>query len=255
MCSPTRAPRACTASGIDRGLFLGTPAATKFRQKWLSDPAAMDPDGEIVEVDNYEEFLALPEDVRERARYFFLTHHNDSMPKFWFPLAVQAPAWMGPAETREPGVPMETAWRPYITFLITFIDVKNAMNVVPGHFVANGHDYRAAWRGSRPWPTDLPADDETMDALNRTLAERELKWAELRVIDQKFASAKAAVADQLAKWGIDDVPVLPTQSTPSPPNRELLTPTRNSAGGPIGVSRCGSPGTTAVATQHTTCHH
>ena len=29
--------------GIDRGLFLGTPAGTKFRQKWLSDPAAMDP--------------------------------------------------------------------------------------------------------------------------------------------------------------------------------------------------------------------
>ncbi|HYN57516.1 MAG TPA: alpha/beta-hydrolase family protein, partial [Motilibacterales bacterium] len=89
--------------GIDRGLFLGTPAATRFRQKWLSDPAAMDPGGEIVEVDNYQEFLALPQDVRDRARYFFLTHHNDSMPKFWFPLAVQAPDWLGPAETREPG--------------------------------------------------------------------------------------------------------------------------------------------------------
>ena len=190
--------------GIDRGLFLGTPAATKFRQKWLSDPQAMDPDGEIVEVDNYEEFLALPDDVRARARFFFLTHHNDSMPKFWFPLAVQAPEWMGPAETREPGVPKEAAWRPYTTFLITLVDVKNAMNVIPGQFVANGHDYRADLARFTSVAYGLPADDETIETLDRVLAERELKWAELRVIDQQYADAKTEVADQLAKWGVQD---------------------------------------------------
>jgi uncharacterized membrane protein len=188
--------------GIDRGLFLGTPAATKFRQKWLSDPASVDPDGEIVEVDNYAEYLALPGEVRGRARYFFLTHHNDSMPKFWFPLAVQAPAWMGPAEAREPGVPGETAWRPYITFLITLIDVKNAMNVVPGQFVANGHDYRASLARFTSLAYDLPADDATIDELNKVLAARELKWAEMRVIDQHNADARAAVEEQLGKWGV-----------------------------------------------------
>ena len=204
--------------GIDRGLFLGTPAATKFRQKWLSDPESMDPDGEIVEVDNYQEFLDLPEDVRARARYFFLTHHNDSMPKFWFPLAVQAPDWMGPAETREPGVPRETAWRPYITFLITFIDVKNAMNVIPGQFVANGHDYRASLARFTSLAYDLPADDDTIAELNRVLAARELKWAEARVIDQEFADAQAAVNAQLAKWGAAEaVAPLPTPvPTPAP---------------------------------------
>ncbi len=187
--------------GIDRGLFLGTPAATKFRQKWLSDPASMDPHGELVEVDNYQEFLALPEDVRARARYFFLTHHNDSMPKFWFPLAVQAPDWMGPAESREPGVPKETAWRPYTTFLITFIDVKNATNVIPGHFVANGHDYRASLARFTSLAYDLPADDDTIAKLNTVLAARELKWAKARVLNQQFADAKAAVEAQLVKWG------------------------------------------------------
>ena len=146
------------------------------------------------------EFLALPEDVRARARYFFLTHHNDSMPKFWFPLAVQAPDWMGPAETREPGVPKETAWRPYITFLITFIDVKNAMNVIPGQFVANGHDYRASLARFTSLAYDLPADG-TIEEPNRVLAARELKWAEMRVIDQQYADAQAAVQAQLAKWG------------------------------------------------------
>ena len=203
--------------GIDRGLFLGTPAATKFRQKWLSDPATMDPDGEIVEVDNYGEFLALPDDVRERARYFFLTHHNDSMPKFWFPLAVQAPAWMGPAETREPGVPKETAWRPYITFLITFIDVKNAMNVIPGQFVANGHDYRASLARFTSLAYGLPADDAMVDTLNEVLARRELEWAERRVIDQQFADAQAAVDDQLAKWGATENVDRDTASAPSAP--------------------------------------
>jgi uncharacterized membrane protein len=190
--------------GIDRGLFLGTPAATKFRQRWLSDPASVDPDGEIVEVADYEEFLALPAEVRERARYFFLTHHNDAMPKFWFPLAVQAPEWMGPPETREPGVPKETAWRPYTTFLITFIDVKNAMNVIPGQFVANGHDYRASLARFTSLAYDLPADDDTIAELNKVLAARELKWAELRVVDQEYADAQAAVQAQLEKWGAAD---------------------------------------------------
>jgi len=86
--------------GIERALFLGTPAATKFRQKWLADPAATDPEGEVVEVASYAEYLALPDEARSRARYVLLTLHNDPMPKFWFPLAVQAPAWMGPAESR-----------------------------------------------------------------------------------------------------------------------------------------------------------
>jgi len=155
-------------------------------------------------VASHSEFLALPDEVRERARYFLLTHHNDAMPKFWFPLAVQAPAWMGPAETREPGVPKETAWRPYITFLITFIDVKNAMNVIPGQFVANGHDYRASLARFTSLAYDLPAADDLIAELNRVLAERELKWAERRVIDQSNADAQAEVQAQLAKWGVGE---------------------------------------------------
>ena len=123
------------------------------------------------------------------------------MPKFWFPLAVQAPSWMGPADTREPGSRKETAWRPYITFLITFMDVKNAMHVVPGQFVANGHDYRGSLVRFTSLAYDLPADDDTIAELNRVLAQRELTWAERRVIDQEYADAQAAVDGQLAKWG------------------------------------------------------
>ena len=204
--------------GIERGLFLGTPAATKFRQKWRSDPQGMDPRGEIVEIDNYAEYLALPDDVRERARYFLLTQHNDAMPKFWFPLAVQAPDWMGPAETREPGVPKETAWRPYTTFLITFMDVKNAMNVIPGQFVANGHDYRASLPRFTSVAYGLPVDDDTLARMTEVLAQRELDWAQRRLVGQEFADAQAEVREQLAKWGVSDVPAdTPTRHDESPP--------------------------------------
>ena len=124
------------------------------------------------------------------------------------------------AETREPGVPRETAWRPYTTFLITFIDVKNAMNVIPGQFVANGHDYRASLARFTSLAYDLPADDDIIAELNEVLAARELKWAEMRVIDQQYADAQTAVADQLAKWGTTDS-TAPTSPGGSPKTRPV----------------------------------
>ncbi|HEY5183964.1 MAG TPA: alpha/beta-hydrolase family protein [Actinomycetes bacterium] len=196
--------------GLERGLFLGTPANTKWRQRWLSEPSVWDPHGEVVEVDSYEEYLALPEEVRERARYFLLSHHNDPMPKFWFPLAVQAPDWLGPAESREPGVPPEVAWRPYTTFLVTLIDVKNAMNVIPGKFVAKGHDYRKDLARFTSLAYDLPLDDARMERMERALRQRELAWAQRRLLADQSAQAEAKVREQLAKWGVPEerVPAL-----------------------------------------------
>ncbi len=196
--------------GIERGLFLGTPANTKWRQHWLSEPGVWDPHGEVVEVDSYAEYLALPEETRQRARYILLTHHNDPMPKFWFPLAVQAPDWLGPAETREPGVPPEVAWRPYTTFVITMIDVKNAMNVIPGQFVAKGHDYRKDLARFTSLAYDLPVDDVRLERVERALRRRELAWAERRLLADQSAQAEAKVREQLAKWGVppEKVPAL-----------------------------------------------
>jgi uncharacterized membrane protein len=196
--------------GLGRGLFLGTPANTKWRQHWLSEPGVWDPHGEVVEVDSYEEYLALPAETRERARYFLLTHHNDPMPKFWFPLAVQAPDWLGPAEAREPGVPPEVAWRPYTTFIITLIDVKNAMNVIPGQFVAKGHDYRKDLARFTSLAYGLPVDDVRLERMERALRRRELAWAQRRLLADQSAQAEAKVREQLAKWGVppEKVPAL-----------------------------------------------
>ena len=76
------------------------------------------------------------------------------------------------------------------------------MNVIPGQFVANGHDYRASLARFTSLAYDLPADDDTIATLNRVLAERELQWAERRVIDQQYADAQAQVTEQLAKWDV-----------------------------------------------------
>jgi uncharacterized membrane protein len=189
---------------IERGLFLGTPANTKWRKRWLSHPESCDPQGKAVEVDSYEEYLALPADVRKRARYFLLTHHNDPMPKFWFNLAVQAPPWIGRHGNHEPGVPPEIHWRPYTTFIITLMDVKNAMHVIPGKFVAMGHDYRKDIARFVSLSYDLPIDEDRLQSMERALRERELLWAERRLVDSQVADTQDKIREQLQAWGVPD---------------------------------------------------
>ena len=97
--------------------------------------SAVDPAGEVVEVANHAEFLALPQEVRDRARYFLLTHHNDAMPASGSPWLSRRRGDLAPK--RRPGARTSRSSS-------RFMDVKNATNVVPGQFVANGHDYRGS---------------------------------------------------------------------------------------------------------------
>lgn len=187
---------------LDRGLFLGTPHATRWHQQWLRDPGAMDPDGVVVEVSSYQEWLALPEEQRQRARVMLLTHHNDPIAKWGPVLAIQAPTWMGPAQTREPGVPTETHWRPFTTFLITFVDVMNAMNPVPGKFVASGHDYRADLARFTRLAYGLDCSAEQLAQVEHALREREVTWAQRRVVSEELQKAREGIQAQLQKWGV-----------------------------------------------------
>jgi uncharacterized membrane protein len=203
-------------AGIERALFLGTPAATKWRQRWLSDPVRWDPEGEVVQVDSHKEYLALPAHVRKRARFILLTHHNDPMPKFWFPLAVQAPDWMNRARPPEPGVPHEVHWRPYTTFFITLIDVKNAMHVIPGQFVAVGHDYRKDLARFTSLAYNLPIDDARLEKMEVALRERELQWAERRLVSEQLEGAESKVKEQLLSWGVPEDKIPTVVGSPLP---------------------------------------
>jgi uncharacterized membrane protein len=189
-------------AGVDRALFIGTPAGSGWAARWRTDPQRRDPDGQVVEVASMAEFEALPEDVRAKARIFLVSHHEDPIVKFSPEVAVDVPAWL--QEPREPGVPRGIRWRPVGTFLNIGVDLKNSTDVVPGVFVARGHDYRADLAEFTSLAYDLPTDEATMAAIERALRARELEWATDRVQAEQLQRASEALQRQLAQWGISD---------------------------------------------------
>ncbi len=189
-------------AGVQRALFIGTPAGSGWAARWRTDPARRDPDGRVVEVASMEEFEALPEQVRADARIFLVSHHEDPIVKFSPEVAVDVPAWL--QEPREPGIPRGIRWRPVGTFINIGVDLKNSTDVVPGVFVARGHDYRADLAGFTSLAFDLPTDDATMLEIERALRARELEWATDRVQAEQLQRASEALQRQLNQWGISD---------------------------------------------------
>ncbi len=89
------------------------------------------------------------------------------------------------------------------------------MNVIPGQFVANGHDYRKDLARFTSLAYDLPVDEERLERIERVLRQRELQWAERRLVSEQFAQAQAQLTEQLAKWGVPK-DVVPTVVAPQP---------------------------------------
>lgn len=190
-------------AGVDRALFIGTPAASGWARRWRENPDKSDPDGRVVEVAGFEEFQALPHAARDAARIFLVSHHEDPIVKFEPELAVERPAWL--QEPRETGVPRGMRWRPVGTFLNVGVDLKNSTDVVPGVFVARGHDYRADLARFTSLAFDLPTDPNTMLNIERALRARELEWATDRVQAEQLQRATEALQRQLNQWGIADI--------------------------------------------------
>ena len=190
-------------AGVDRALFIGTPAGSGWAQRWRANPDKVDPEHQVVEVASYEEYLALPEDRREAARIFLVSHHEDPIVKFDPKLAVDVPRWL--QEPREPGVPRGIRWRPVGTFLNVGVDLKNSTDVVPGVFVSRGHDYRADLARFTSLAYDLPVADQELHRIERALRARELEWATDRVQAEQLQRASEALQRQLSQWGISDL--------------------------------------------------
>ncbi len=136
-----------TVEAIDRdfvhsSIYLGTPSATEFAKSWRLNPQKVDPNGQIAEVDNFGQYLDLPEEHRSRVRHVLISHYDDPIPKFGTNILLRQPWWLGPADQRPPGLPRSTRWRPGTTFVLTGVDMVNAMDVIPGTFGRRGHDYR-----------------------------------------------------------------------------------------------------------------
>jgi uncharacterized membrane protein len=182
--------------GMDRALFLGTPAGSKWAKQWRLDPKRADPDGEVTEVASYAEWLALPGEDRARCRYVLLSHHEDPITRFEPALIVQRPGWLGPAAGRPPGISPLASWYPLTTFVLTLMDVKNAMDVTPGRFAARGHDYRADVARMVSEAYGLPAADTELIAIETALRHREATWAQRRMLAEQLRRAKEAVQRQ-----------------------------------------------------------
>src|SRR5215468_3364779 len=188
--------------GMDRALFLGTPAGSKWAKQWRLDPKKSDPDDEVAEVASYEEWLALPPGDRARRRYVLLSHHEDPITRFEPALVVQEPGWLGPADGRPPCVSQLACWYPLTTFVLTLVDVKNAMSVTPGTFFARGHDYRADLARMVSEAYGLPVGDTERLAIERALRRREAEWAQRRLVAEQLRRAKEAVQRQTQSWGL-----------------------------------------------------
>lgn len=185
---------------IDASLFLGTPAATRFARAWRVDPGRVDPQRAMIEVDSFLEYQT---EAAPTTRHVLLTHHDDPIPVFTPRLLVRKPDWLvDPPESRPPGVPRSTRWRPGTTFILTGVDLLNAMEVVPGRFTRRGHDYRA----------DIPdfvralfapqASDDQFAAVCQRLREREMRWARQRVVAEQLARAREAIERELQTWAV-----------------------------------------------------
>ena len=206
--SSTRAPPACTGSGWTGRCSSGRRPAASGPRRGGWTPSAPTPTHEVVEIGSYEELRSLPEAAQASARYFLLSHHEDPITRFEPALAVQQPAWLGPAETRPTGVPRHARWYPIATFFLTLIDTKNAMDVVPGTFVARGHDYRADLARMVSVAYGLPVDEDELLRIERALRRREAEWAERRLVAEQLQRAREAVQREVSTWGTGKEPAL-----------------------------------------------
>jgi uncharacterized membrane protein len=157
----------------------------------------------VAEVASYAEWLTLPARDRARRRYVLLSHHEDPITRFEPALVVQEPGWLGPVARRPPGISHLACWYPVTTFVLTLMDVKNAMSVTPGTFFARGHDYRADLARMVSEAYGLPAGDQELLAIEHALRRREAAWAERRLVAEQLRRAKEAVQRQTRTWGLD----------------------------------------------------
>jgi uncharacterized membrane protein len=182
--------------GLDAAVWIGTPSATKWRkQLWGDNTITQAPQvgpGTIYMPRNIVDWRDLPESEREKVQYLLLQNGDDPIPKFGSQVLWRRPDWLGPNATRPLGSPRGTHWFPVSTFLMTFIDMLNALTPTPGVFAEGGHDYRLVIPEAvrRTWR--LKATEHQMERVNLALRQRELAWELYR----DWTSALAEPADK-----------------------------------------------------------
>lgn len=128
--------------------------------------------------------------------------------------------WLGPADERPKGVPAGMRWQVLTTFLQVVVDMKNSMQVVPGVFAANGHDYRADLPVFFRALLGIPTTDEQLAALVAALETDERvrsRWIDeaketggmseiiaRRAVEQDRDAVKALILERRHELEIED---------------------------------------------------
>lgn len=182
--------------GVSAGLYLGVPFLTEFWRRWREYAPALDPQQRVV-------LVSQPDETPQVAGgcHLMVVHHDDPVNKFGFAMVLQPPWWMGPAKTRPPLVPRETKFRPFTTFIITTVDLKNGMQSRPGAFVRRGHDYRIEARLALQRAYDLNCSPAQAEAIEQALRAREQEWAARRMVARTMARARQKIESTLESWG------------------------------------------------------
>lgn len=188
-------------ANVSAALWIGTPSATTWRkQLWGDRTVTQAPT--VGPEDFYlprsvVDWRELPEPERQDVRYLLLQNGDDPIPKFGSQVSWRRPDWLGPNATRPLGAPTGTRWIPGTTFLMTFIDMLNALTPTPGIFAEGGHDYREVlpYAISETW--QLPVSKKQMIRMNEALRQRELAWELYR--DWTAALAKPSGEQDEAK--------------------------------------------------------
>jgi uncharacterized membrane protein len=169
-----------TGVGLDGAVWIGTPAATRWpRELWgfrrVADAPQVGP-GPVYLPRAIRDWRALPADERTKVKFLFLQNGDDPVPKFGSTLLWRRPDWLGPNDQRPPGAPRGTRWMPVTTFLMTFLDMQNALLPTPGVFDEGGHDYRREIPEAIRTVWSLDASAEQMKRVQEALRTRELAW-------------------------------------------------------------------------------
>ena len=197
--------------GLDAAVWIGTPASTKWwRELWGTPTVANDPEvgpGPMYLPRAVRDWHALPAEEKARVKFLFLQNGDDPIPKFGSPVLWRRPDWLGPNDQRPPGAPRGTRWMPVTTFIMTFLDMQNALVPTPGIFDEGGHDYRREIPDAIRTAWGLDANDEQMERVQQALRKRELHWAvkrswhdvEVKPTPERPA-AEQELADRVSTW-------------------------------------------------------
>jgi uncharacterized membrane protein len=200
-----------TGACLDAAVWIGTPAATVWRDEiWgsrsMADPPGVGPGAALI-TRCISDWKSLSDEDRAQVHYLLLQNGDDPIPKFGAPLLWQCPGWLGADDRRPPGAPRGTRWIPVTTFFTTFVDMINALTPTPGIFAEGGHDYRVEVPEALRAVWQLGGTDDQFARVQNALRERELGWEAYRrwtaaeaTPDAGRAAAEDAVVAEVGQW-------------------------------------------------------